>query len=102
MNGLLISSIACSAEEIPDLCYTRQQAEQRFDISKGISGLTPLRVHIEQRGPGCLLLCRIAVTINPAIQKRMDQYFENRKELFMPLRSQKCEVFADRIVTYEG
>lgn len=61
-----------------------------------------MRVHMEQRVPGCLLLCRMAVTINPAIQKRMDQFFENRKELFMPLRSQKCEAFAERIVTYEG
>ena len=49
-----------------------------------------------------LLLCQIAATINLAIQKRMNQYFENREGMFMALRNQKCEVFAERIVTYEG
>jgi transposase len=99
---ILISSIAFAAEEILDVYYIRQQVEQYFDISKGISKLTPLRVHTEQRVLGHLLLCQIAATINLAIQKRMDQYFENREGMFMALRNQKCEVFAERIVTYEG
>ena len=99
---ILISSIAFAAEEILDVYYIRQQVEQYFDISKGISRLTPLRVHMEQRVLGHLLLCHIAATINLAIQKRMDQYFENREGMFMALRNQKCEVFAERIVTYEG
>ena len=99
---ILISSIAYDAEEILDVYYIRQQVEQYFDISKGISRLTPLRVHTEQRVLGHLLLCQIAATINLAIQKRMNQYFENREGMFMALRNQKCEVFAERIVTYEG
>ena len=81
--------------------YIRQQVEQYFDVSKGISR-TPLRVHTEQRVLGHLLLCQIAATVNLAIQKRMNQYFENREGMFMALRNQKCEVFAERIVTYEG
>ena len=44
----------------------------------------------------------LTLTINLAIQKKMDQYFENREGMFMALRNQKCEVFAERIVTYEG
>jgi hypothetical protein len=32
----------------------------------------------------------------------MNLYFENREGMFMALRNQKCEVFAERIVTYEG
>ena len=60
------------------------------------------RVHTEQRVLGHLLLCQIAATINLAIQKRMNLYFENREGMFMALRNQKCEVFAERIVTYEG
>ena len=99
---ILISSIAYDAEEILEVYYIRQQVEQYFDISKGISRLTPLRVHTEQRVLGHLLLCQIAATINLAIQKRMNQYFENREGMFMALRNQKCEVFAERIVTYEG
>ena len=99
---ILISSIAYDAAEILEVYYLRQQVEQYFDISKGISRLTPLRVHTEQRVLGHLLLCQIAATINLAIQKRMNQYFENREGMFMALRNQKCEVFAERIVTYEG
>ena len=99
---ILISSIAFDAEEILEVYYIRQQVEQYFDISKGISRLTPLRVHTEQRVLGHLLLCQIAATVNLAIQKRMNLYFENREGMFMALRNQKCEVFAERIVTYEG
>ena len=99
---ILISSLAFDADEILDVYYLRQQVEQYFDVSKGISRLTPLRVHTEQRVLGHLLLCQIAATINLAIQKRMNQYFENREGMFMALRNQKCEVFAERIVTYEG
>lgn len=32
----------------------------------------------------------------------MNQYFDNRESMFMALRNQKCEMFAERIVTYEG
>ena len=99
---ILISSIAFDSEEILEVYYIRQQVEQYFDVSKGISRLMPLRVHTEQRVLGHLLLCQIAATINLAIQKRMNQYFENREGMFMVLRNQKCEVFAERIVTYEG
>ena len=99
---ILISSLPFDAEEILEVYYIRQQVEQYFDVSKGISRLTPLRVHTEQRVLGHLLLCQVAATINLAIQKRMKQYFENRDSMFMALRNQKCEVFAERIVTYEG
>ena len=99
---IIISSIPFAAEAILEVYYIRQQVEQYFDISKGISRLTPLRVHTEQRVLGHLLLCQIAATINLAIQKRMNQYYENKEGMFMALRNQKCEVFAERIVTYEG
>jgi transposase len=99
---ILLSSLAFEADEILEVYYLRQQVEQYFDVSKGISRLTPMRVHTEQRVLGHLLLCQIAATINLAIQKRMNQYFENREGMFMSLRNQKCEVFAERIVTYEG
>ena len=99
---ILISSLPFDPAQILDVYYIRQQVEQYFDVSKGISRLTPLRVHTEQRVLGHLLLCQIAATINLAIQKRMAQYYENREEMFMALRNQKCEVFSERIVTYEG
>ncbi len=99
---ILISSTAYDATEILEVYYLRQQVEQYFDVSKGISRLGPLRVHTELRALGHLLFCQIAMTINLAIQKKKDQYFENREGMFMALRNQKREVFAEWIVTYEG
>ena len=99
---VLISSLPFKSEDILEIYYLRQQVEQYFDLSKGISRLTPLRVHTEQRVLGHLLLCQIAATINLAIQKKMKRYYENRESMFMSLKNQKCEVFSKRIVTYEG
>ena len=99
---ILISSLPFDADDILEVYYIRQQVEQYFDVSKGISRLTPLRVHSEQRVLGHLLLCQIAATINLAIQKEMKQYFDHREAMFMALRNQKCEVFTKRIITYEG
>ena len=99
---MLISSLPFKAEDILEIYYLRQQVEQYFDLSKGVSKLVPLRVHNEQRVFGHLVLCQIAATINLAIQKRMKKYFENRESMFMSLRNQKCEIFPKRIVTHEG
>ena len=82
--------------------YTRQSVEQYFDISKGISRLTPLRVHTEQRVLGHILLSQIAATVNLYIQKKMHSSFEDSEEMFMGLRNQKCIVYTNRIVTNEG
>ena len=76
--------------------------KQYFDVSKGISGLTLLRVHKEQRVLGHVLLIQIAATINSYIQKKMYSSFEDSEEIFMGLRNQKCIVYASRIVTNEG
>ena len=99
---VLISSLPFKTEDILEIYYLRQQVEQYFDLSKGVSKLVPLRVHNEQRVFGHLVLCQIAATINLAIQKRMKKYFENRESMFMSLRNQKCEIFPKRIVTHEG
>ena len=82
--------------------YTRQLVEQYFDVGKGFSSLTPLRVHTEQRVLGHILLSQIAATINLYIQKKTHSSFEDSEEMFMGLRNQKCIVYSSRIVTNEG
>ena len=103
-SGLLviISSLPYQPEEILNVYYTRQLVKQYFDISKGLSRLTPLRVHTEQRVLGHLLLSQIAATINLYIQKKMHSSFEDSGEMFMRLRNQKCIVYSRRIITNEG
>ena len=99
---VIISSLPYQSDEILTVYYTRQLVEQYFDISKGISRLTPLRVHTEQRVLGHMLLSQIAATINLYIQKKMHSSFEDSEEMFMGLKNQKCIVYASKIVTNEG
>lgn len=99
---VIISSISYQADEILSVYYTRQLVEQYFDVSKGISKLTPLRVHTEQRVLGHMLLSQIAATVNLYIQQKMHSAYEDSEEMFMGLRNQKCIVYAGRIITNEG
>lgn len=99
---VIISSLPYQPDDILTVYYTRQLVEQYFDVSKGISRLTPLRVHKEQRVLGHMLLSQIAATINLYIQKKMHSSFEKSEEMFMGLRNQKCIVYASQIVTNEG
>ena len=99
---VIISSLPYQADEILTVYYTRQLVEQYFDVSKGISKLTPLRVHTEQRVLGHILLSQIAATVNLYIQQKMHSAYEDSEEMFMGLRNQKCIVYASRIVTNEG
>ena len=96
---VLISSLPFESEEILPAYYVRQTVEQYFDISKGSSKLTPLRVHSEDALNGHLILSQIAATINVYIQKITNQIYDNREEMLMAMRNQKCMVFNDRITT---
>lgn len=99
---VIISSLPFESEGILPAYYVRQLAEQYFDIGKGISRMTPLRVHSEESVRGHLMLSQIAATINVYIQSKMKKYYENREDILMSLRNQKCEVFGTKIVTREG
>lgn len=99
---VLVSSLPYQASEVLSVYYTRQLVEQYFDLGKGLSRLTPLRVHNEQRVLGHLLLSQVAATIHLYIQKKMKSFHEDSVEMFMGLRNQKCIVYTSRIVTNEG
>lgn len=61
---VLLTFLCYTTEDILPAYYTRQLVEQYFDIGKGISKLTPLRIHSEEALRGHLLLSMIASTIN--------------------------------------
>ena len=98
---VLLSSLPYPSDGIVPAYYTRQLVEQYFDISKGISRLTPLRGHSEEVIYGHLLLCQAAATINLYIQQKMKEYPDDREELLMTLRNQKCTVYDTKIITAE-
>ena len=61
---VIVSSRKHETSQILPLYYIRQTIEQYFDLSKGSSKLTPLRVHSEHALYGHLILSMIAATIN--------------------------------------
>lgn len=98
---ILISTICFSDSDILPVYYIRQLVEQYFDVGKGISRLTPLRVHSKESILGHLMLSQIAATINLYIQKRMLVQTENREDILPALRNQKCIVYKNRVITTE-
>lgn len=98
---VLLTSLCYTTEDILPAYYTRQLVEQYFDIGKGISKLTPLRIHSEEALRGHLLLSMIASTINVYVQKLTKKAATERTELFMSLRNQKCIVYKSKIMTGE-
>ncbi len=98
---IIVSTLAFEAEDILPAYYTRQLIEQYFDVSKGSSNLTPLRIHSEEALRGHLVLSMIAATINVYIQNKMNTVYDNREEIFMTLRNQKCTLHGSKITTTE-
>jgi len=98
---VIVSSLPYQTDEILPVYYIRQTIEQYFDISKGSSKLTPLRIHSEQALYGHLILSMIAATVNIRIMNTIKQYHDNRDSLFMSLNNQKCIVYRTQINTCE-
>jgi transposase len=99
---VIISSLPFQADEILPVYYIRQTIEQFFDLSKGSSKLTPLRVHSEDALYGHLILSMIAATLNIRIMNTIKRYHDDRDTLFMSLANQKCLVYRTQINTCEA
>lgn len=98
---VIVSSLPYQSDEILPVYYIRQTIEQYFDISKGASKLTPLRIHSEQALYGHLVLSMIAATMNIRIMNTIKQYHDTRDKLFMSLCNQKCLVYRTQVNTCE-
>ena len=98
---MIVSSLPFEEDGILPAYYTRQLIEQYFDISKGSSKLTPLRVHSEEALYGHLILSMIAATINVHIQNKTNCIYNDKEEIFMTLRNQKCTVYKSKITNTE-
>lgn len=98
---MIVSSLPFETNGILPAYYTRQLVEQYFDISKGSSKLTPLRIHSEEALYGHLILSMIAATMNVYIQNKTNKIYDDREEIFMTLRNQKCTVRSSKISNTE-
>ena len=50
---------------------------------------------------GHLLLSMVAATINVYIQNKTNKIYDDREEIFMALRNQKCVLYKNKITTAE-
>lgn len=98
---VIIATLPFQTDEILPVYYIRQAIEQYFDISKGSSKLTPLRVHSEEALYGHLVLSMIAATMNIRIMNTTKRYHNDREKLFMSLANQKCLVYRTQVNTCE-
>lgn len=89
---VIVSSLTYQSDEILPVYYIRQTIEQYFDISKGSSKLTPLRIHSEEALYGHLILSMIAATINIRIMNTIKQYHDDRDSLFMSLMVYRTQI----------
>lgn len=98
---MIVSSLHFEEEGVLPAYYTRQLIEQYFDISKGSSKLTPLRIHSEEALYGHLMLSMIAATINVHIQNKTNIIYDDKEDIFMTLRNQKCIVYKSKTTNAE-
>jgi len=98
---IIISSEKIDTKDILPLYYTRQAAEQVFDVSKNYAELLPLRVHNEDTFRGHILLSFITTVAFLSCNQLLKGTPYNAEGAFMILRNQKCKVFNDYILTKE-
>ena len=103
----ILTSEEISEDKLLPMYYTRQQAEQVFDISKNYADLLPIRVQSEQAFAGHLLICFMATAIMQKLQqellKRRSKKAKslNAESIFSYLRNQKCKVYKDYAIPQE-
>lgn len=98
---ILVSSRPIAQSRILPTYYTRQNVGQIFDIGKNYADILPLRVQNEDTFRGHLLLTFIATVIVKLMQDRLLDSPYNTVSMFMNLRSLKCKIYEDCIITGE-
>ena len=94
---ILVSSYMIHPEDVLDVYYTRQSAEQYFDLANGYANLTPLRVHSEETVRGMMMLTFIASSLIRRVQIRLKGTDVPFRTAMLALRNQKCRVYDDVI-----
>lgn len=94
---ILVSSYMIATEDVLDVYYSRQAAEQFFDLANGYANLTPLRVHNEETVRGMVLLTFMSSALIRMVQLRLKGTDVTFKAGMLALRNQKCRVYEGEI-----
>ena len=102
---VLISSEMLDTSEVMPLYYMRQTIEQTFDFAKNDVALTPLRSHSDETFRGHLLLSFMAtvllITVKRVLKTRKKISSLPAVQALSAMRSIKCDVFSNSVVTSE-
>lgn len=98
---ILVSSYMIPVEDVLDVYYTRETAEQYFDLANQYASLTPLRVHREETIRGMMMLTFIASSLVRRIQLMLEGTGVAFKTAMLALRSQKCRIYMEAVVVDE-
>ncbi len=90
----LLSPEKLDNDEVLQLYYLRQSAEQIFEISKSYADILPLRVHKEETLRGILMINFLAVAIYKNLNKQLPVSLPLNNALKF-MRSLKCKVYED-------
>lgn len=89
-------------DDVLSVYYSRQSAEQFFDLANGYASLTPLRVHSEETIRGMMMLTFMSASMVRYIQRKLTGTAVPVKTAFLSLRNQKCRIYDDCIVVEES
>ena len=81
--------------------YTRQAAEQIFDIGKNNVDLIPLRVHSEEAFRGHLLMSFIASCVYILVNRYFTKPGKCTIGVFHAMKNQKCKVYEETALPQE-
>lgn len=99
---VLVSSYMIALDDVLSVYYSRQSAEQFFDLANGYASLTPLRVHSEETIRGMIMLTFMSASMVRYIQRKLTGTAVPVKAAFLSLRNQKCRIYDDCIVVEES
>ena len=94
---VLLSPERLQNDEVLQLYYLRQSAEQIFEISKSYADILPLRVHKEDTLRGILMINFLAVAIYKNLNNQLPDILPLNNALKF-LRSQKCKVYDNSVI----
>lgn len=98
---ILVSSYMICPEDVLDVYYMRQSAEQFFDLANGYANLTPLRVHFEETVRGMMMLTFIASSVIRRVQILLKGTSVPFRTAMLALRNQKCRIYGDIVLVDE-
>ena len=97
---ILVSSSEISKQEVVEIYYLRQTAENLFGFSKDDLGILPLKVHIEEALRGFLFMQFLTLIAFVQIRNKIKTEFTVEEALLI-MRNLKCKIYENEAIVSE-